>query len=166
MWYTNADTLHNKLPELRNRIKHPKSPPFIIAITEVKPQNTRHPPTEPEIKIDGFDLFTKNIEQSMGRGIASYAKPGLKAYEVIPEITYDEMLCVVVHLSSNLSMLVSCMYTSPSSTTESNLLLVEAIKESDETKMPLKIIVGDFNYPRLDQSTGMDMETSTEEAHF
>ena len=93
MWYTNADTLHNKLPELRNRIKHAKSPPSIIAITEVKPKNTRHPLTEPEIKIDGFDLFTKNIEQSTGRGLALYVKPELKAYEVIPEVTWRNVGC-------------------------------------------------------------------------
>ena len=166
MWYTNADTLHNKLPELRNRIKHAKSPPSIIAITEVKLKNTRHPLTEPEIKIDGFDLFTKNIEQSTGRGLALYVKPELKAYEVIPEVTYEEMLGIVVHLSNNLSMLVSCMYRSPSSTTENNLSLVEAIKEIDKTQTPLKIIVGDFNYPRLDWNTGMDTETSTEEVRF
>ena len=166
MWYTNADTLHNKLPELRNKIKHAKSPPSIIAITEVKPKNTRHLLTEPEIKIDGFDLFTKNIEQSTGRGLALYVKPELKAYGVIPEVTYEEMLGVVVHLSNNLSMLVSCMYRSPSSTTENNLSLVEAIKEVDKTQTPLKIIVGDFNYPRLDWNTGMDSETSTEEVRF
>ena len=166
MWYTNADTLHNKLPELRNRIKHAKSPPSIIAITEVKPKNTRHPLTEPEIKTDGFDLFTKNIEQSTGRGLALYVKPELKAYEVIPEVTYEETLGVVVHLSNNLSMLVSCMYRSPSSTTENNLSLDEAIKEIDKTQTPLKIIVGDFNYPRLDWNTGMDTETSTEEVRF
>ena len=105
MWFTNADTLHNKLTELRNRIKHAKSPLSIIAITEVKPKNTRHSLTEPEIKIDGFDLFTKNIEQSTGRGLAFYVKPELKAYAVIPEVTYEEMLGVVVHLSNNLSKL-------------------------------------------------------------
>ena len=166
MWYTNADTLHNKLPELRNRIKHAKSPPSIIAITENKPKNTRHPLREPEIKIEGFDLFTKNIEQSTGRGLAFYVKPELKAYEVIPKVTYEEMLGVVVHLSNNLSMLVSCMYTSPSSTTENNLSLFEAIKEIDKPQMPVKIIVGDFNYPCLDWNTGMDTETSTEEVRF
>ena len=166
MWYTNADTLHNKLPELRNRIKHAKSPPSIIAITEVKPKNTRDPLTEPEIKIDGFDLFTKNFEQSTGRGLALYVNPELKAYEVIPEVTYKEMLSVVVHLSNNLSMLVSCTYRSPSSTRENNLSLVEAIKEIDKTQTPLEIIVGDFNYPRLDWNTVMDTETSTEEVRF
>ena len=77
-------TLHNKLPELCNRIKQAKSPPSIIAITEVKPKNTRHPLTEPEIKIGGFDLFTNNMEQSTGPGLALYVKPELKAYEVIP----------------------------------------------------------------------------------
>ena len=38
MWYTNADTLHNKLPELRNRIKHAKSPPSIIALMKSSPK--------------------------------------------------------------------------------------------------------------------------------
>ena len=80
--------------------------------------------------------------------------------------SYEEMLCVVVHLSNNLNMLISCMYRSPSSTTENNLSLVEAIKEIDKTQTPLKILVGDFNYLHLDWNTGMDMETSTEEARF
>ena len=74
----------------------------------------------------------------MGRGLALYVKPELKAYEIIPEVTYEEMLGVVIHLSNNLSM-------HPSSTTENNLSLVEAIKEIDKTQTPLKIIVGEFN---------------------
>ena len=63
MWYTNADTLHNKLPELRNRIKHAKSPPSIIAITEVKPKNTIHPLTEPEIKLTAL-IYSPKILSS------------------------------------------------------------------------------------------------------
>ena len=74
----------------------------------------------------------------MGQGLALYVKPELKAYEIIPEVTYEEMLGVVIHLSNNLSM-------RPSSTTENNLSLVEAIKEIDKTQTPLKIIVGEFN---------------------
>ena len=164
MWYTNADTVHDKLPELHNRIKHVKSPPSIIAITEVKPQS---PVTHSHNrKNDGFDLFTTNIKQSTGWGIALYAKPELKACEVTPEITYQEMLCVVVHLSINLSMLVSCMYRSPSSATENNLSLVEAIKEIDKTQTPLKIIVRDFNYPALKELVLKKPHLSTRACKF
>ena len=75
----------------------------------------------------------------MGQRIVWYAKPELKAYKIIPEITYEEMLCVVVNQSNNLSMLVSCMYRGPSSTTENNSSLVEAIKEVDKIQCPWKV---------------------------
>ena len=58
------------------------------------------------------------------------------------------------------------MYRSPSSTTKNNSSLVESIKEIDKTQTPLEFIVRDFNYPRMDWNTGIDTETSTEEAHL
>ena len=38
IWYTNADTLtKDKLLELENEIHESNGPPYIIAITEIKP---------------------------------------------------------------------------------------------------------------------------------
>ena len=41
IWYTNADSLPNKLTELKERPFNTDSVPSIICITEVKPKNSR-----------------------------------------------------------------------------------------------------------------------------
>jgi hypothetical protein len=60
-FYTNADSLSNKIDELKLVAKN--SQPKIIAICEVKPQNSRYDLTAAEIQLDGYELhhtsFTK-----------------------------------------------------------------------------------------------------------
>ena len=87
-WNTNADSLRNKLTELKARIDNAQTPPAIIAITEAKPKTTRFDLTQAELNIDGYDIFSTNHEGKTGRGIVVYTASYLKAY--------------VVNLSSNL----------------------------------------------------------------
>jgi hypothetical protein len=57
-WYTNADTLTNKMAELRNRVNQAEDKPHMILVTEVKPKNSRYQITEAEIDIAGYELHT------------------------------------------------------------------------------------------------------------
>ena len=41
-WYTNADTLTNKMAELRNRLNQAQDKPHMILVIEVKPKNARY----------------------------------------------------------------------------------------------------------------------------
>ena len=61
--YTNADTLTNKMPELKTLVKDTQ--PSVIAITEVIPKNYRFPVQKAEIKIsEDYDIFPECITNS------------------------------------------------------------------------------------------------------
>ena len=63
---TNADTLTNKMPELKASVDHYN--PWIIAITEMIPKNYRIPVQKAELKIsNNYDIFPESIS-SKGRG--------------------------------------------------------------------------------------------------
>ena len=55
--YTNADTLTNKMPELKVLIEEHK--PLIIAITEVIPKKFRFPVQKAEVKVSNeYEVFS------------------------------------------------------------------------------------------------------------
>ena len=148
-WYTNADTLTNKLPELSSRVKNAKTTPSIIAITEIKPKNYRYPLTAAELQLDNYDIFTKNIPGNKGRGIAIYTARELKAHEISITTIFEEHLTVSIKLENDEELTITCIYRSPSSTPDNNSALCRLIKEIDGRPEQLKIILGDFNYPSI-----------------
>ena len=56
----NADSLPNKLTELRTRLEYNVNPEIIV-ISEVRPKNHRHPMTEAEFKPDGYDTLNATL---------------------------------------------------------------------------------------------------------
>ena len=78
-WYTNADTLTNKMIELKNRINNADKKPHIIAVTEAKPKNARYPTTAAELSIKGYELHSTCLQGREGRGTIIYTEDGLKA---------------------------------------------------------------------------------------
>ena len=66
---TNADSLSNKMTELRHRLDNMEIQPDIIAITEAKPKNARFTLTYADYQLKGYEAFTHNVESSTGRGI-------------------------------------------------------------------------------------------------
>ena len=55
-----------------------------MAITEVKPKNTRFQQTTNEFTFDGCDIFMNNLANTTGRGITIYADLRMKAHKVKP----------------------------------------------------------------------------------
>ena len=86
--YTNADTLTNKMPELKTLVKDTQ--PSVIAITEVTPKNYRFPVQKVEIKIsEDYDIFPECISNS-GKGITIQVHKRIEAQEVDMQTTYEE----------------------------------------------------------------------------
>jgi hypothetical protein len=56
-FYTNADSLPNKLYELKGRVQKATDGFDIIGITEVYPKKCRFLPGKAELQLEGFDLF-------------------------------------------------------------------------------------------------------------
>ena len=73
----------------------------------------------------------------------------LQAYEVQLSTEYTENIAVCIRLNEETSMLITCIYRSPSSTPTNNTNLNDLIKEIDSMKHHLKILVGDFNFPSI-----------------
>ena len=67
------------MTELRNRTNNTDDKPQIIAITEVKPTNSRYPTTEAELQIPGYNIHVDNLDVKEGRGTLIYTADYLKA---------------------------------------------------------------------------------------
>ena len=92
----NADQLRNKQNEFEQRIKELK--PHIIAINEVKPKNPKCTLTIPEFYLEGYTLFSKNIENNEGRGIIIYVLNSLYAENINLVSTFKECLFIEIKL--------------------------------------------------------------------
>ena len=143
----NADSLRNKLTELKDRINSASPRPDIIAITEAKAKNTHIQQTTAEFTIDGYDTFMHNLENTTGRGIIIYADTRSQAYEVKLHSTFQEHLSICTKLENGEQLLITCLHHSPSSPVGNNQYLNNLIKEIDNTSMAFKLIMGISTIP-------------------
>ena len=76
-WSTNADSLFNKIDELKARIC--VFNPDIITITEIYPKHSLYELTITELNIDGYDIFYNDTGFAR-RGVCIYIKTCFNAY--------------------------------------------------------------------------------------
>ena len=116
--YTNADQFVNKRDDLLASIAG--NEPDVILITEVIPKSQTNPIPTPLLHVDGYDpLFNfKPNDERLGesgiRGIAIYSKVSLNTNEVqinIPDFRDHAWIEIT---SGKESLLVGCVYRSPS----------------------------------------------------
>ena len=92
-WYTNADSLINKLDELKSRIN--LYSPDVICITEVFPKHCIYSVTAVELQISGYDCFCSDFSHHV-RGICVYIKSKYKAHKLETITTqFQEAVCSV-----------------------------------------------------------------------
>lgn len=115
-FYINADSLPNKLDELKVRAQEVDEGYDIIAITEVYPKNCRVLPGEAELHLQGYELFI-NDTPGMKRGITLYIKQNLMAKEIKTE-DFQESVWAKIKMSGKDILLVGCIYKSPNSDKE------------------------------------------------
>lgn len=148
--YTNADSLSNKLYELKGRVQEAKHGLDIIGITEVYPKKCRFLPGKAELQLDGFELFLSEGDGNK-RGVAIYINEQLKAEEIKISSNYIESVWVKIKLRGSDELLVGCVYKSPNSDKDNLSLLNKMIVEASQMKQfSHLLIMGDFNYPRID----------------
>ena len=94
---TNADSLPNKLVELKGRVESEERPDIIV-VTETKPKNSRFQMCEADFKIEGYDIFQRNINEGHGRGIIIYTNPDLRASKIDTGTYFEEMLPLKIPL--------------------------------------------------------------------
>ena len=149
-FYTNADMLKNKLSELFVRVN--SFAPDLIGITEVKPKKIKYSMEPAEFLLDtdmDYDMFYRNIDNFIGRGMILYTKKSLKAKEVQMNTVFQENVFVSVQLNKKDSLLVGLVYRSDSGTETNNYNLLEPITEANSMGYSHLLIMGDFNYPNI-----------------
>ena len=99
-WYTNADSLTNKLDELQCRIK--VISPDILCVTEVYPKNCVYDVSPALLQIDGYDCFVSSFSRG-SRGVCIYVKSSFHASLLnIPDFNFSESLwCSVIVCGSD-----------------------------------------------------------------
>lgn len=153
LFYTNADSLRNKMDELRvrtdanlndNKITH------VIGITEVRAKNSEYVAEMCEYNLYGYNMFLNNEESINCRGVILYVSNFFEATPVEFNNKYSDAVWVSIKLINNTNMLIGCVYRSPNSTTENNSLLLNLLHEVAASKYDLILIMGDFNLPDID----------------
>ena len=152
-FYTNADSLPNKLEELKGRMQSATEKFDVIGITEIYPKNCRYLPGKAELSIQGYELFL-NEKKDNGRGIALYIRQDLRAEEVRMEGEFRESIWTKIKLAGNDCLLIGRMYRSPSGESENVTFMNEMIRKAAESReFSHLLIFGDFNFPGLNWKT-------------
>jgi len=153
-FYTNADSLHNKMDELKCIII--EADPDIIAITESQPKN-KNEFFQPVLQ--GFTTFNNDS----GRGVTLFIKDNInvKRREDIEKEFSPSIVCEITGHGITKS-LFGVVYRTPSCDKVLNEKLCMFVDKFFETKNAF--LVGDFNYPDIDweneftsKSTGMSL---------
>ena len=154
--YTNADQLLNKMDDLSTLIAGDE--PDLILISEILPKRSINSLSSARLSLYGYQAFFNFDPDSHQtppamRGVGIYISNKL----IVSEVTFDgyphhEHVWISIKLMGHDSLLVSCIYRSPSSDTlQSTIGLCKLLTEIDDHTHLL--ICGDFNYPDIDWSS-------------
>ena len=140
----NARSLCNKLNSFFSFVHYYR--PAIVAVTETWLRSDI-----PGIFVNGYTCFRNDRQSGMGGGTLLLVMNSLSPVQISPQLSNNENFCdstwCTVRLSNDVSLLVGCIYRSPSSTVENNQLLNSMIEYTCNLPHQYKIIMGDFNYP-------------------
>ena len=171
MFYTNADQFLNKRDELYMRISGQE--PDIIMLTEVIPKAQSLPIAKALLSIPGYSVYMSfdpslpNLGMSGNRGICIYIRSSLKTTEVsFGMSTYVEQQWVKLPLVGNDSLLIGCIYRSPSQTLQDCSEELCRLLHTASTSGPSHILIsGDFNMPNIDWENKFSPAPPTDISH-
>ena len=156
--YTNADTLTNKLDELKMIIETKQ--PDIIAITEIYPKTKIFELDISTFYIKGYQKYTN--QEDAGRGVIIYVKDDLNSSSVEFGNDKIESIWTKIKLSNNDILLIGCIYRSPNSSNNSIIELGKLLEEACSCGCSHLCIMGDFNFKEINWEKG---DTNTNETH-
>ena len=127
----------------------------IIGITEVKSKNSKQRMNPVDYNLDdvgSYNIFSKNIDNDIGRGLLLYVHRSLEVKEVTLTTEFQENIFVEIKCGNKESLIVGLIYRSPSAsgteTNNENLLVL--MEEVSSKKYGHKLYMGDFNLPNID----------------
>ena len=150
---TNINSLPNKTNEFKVIVQMTK--PDLIAVTEVKPTNSRFELICTDYHLDGYNAFTKKLTlrtdcDKETRGIIAWVHADLNASEINMGEDFQESLWLQIRINRESTLTFGCIYRSPNSSPENSLKLNSLLKVSNENNPSHLLIVGDFNQPKID----------------
>jgi len=145
----------NKRLELESLINQQDYKPDIIGIVEVKAKNPKETPLIAEFALNGYDMHCMNVDEAHGRGIILYTALWLNATSYTMESTALESVWITVKLTDADSIIIGCIYRSPSSTFTNNVCLNNQLRKACTSGVATHVLImGDFNYPIINWNTG------------
>ena len=145
--YTNADTLHNKIQELKLLLETLESTPQIIAITEIKAKK-RIDIYLSEFNIPGYTVYSNNLEEN-NRGILIYVDTKLQSCIQSFNIIFDEYLSITIKGNNINNLTILTVYRSPNSNCENDSHLKNLLDTLYSSTKENIITIGDFNLSEI-----------------
>ena len=156
--YTNTDQFINKRDDLCLLIC--SNEPDLILLTETIPKAQKLPMDLALLHIPGYVLYTNfepsmpNLGKSGKRGICVYVSHQLKVAEVFLDATVLEHVWVKISLRGSDSLLIGCLYRSPSSDPDECVSQLRNLFHQVSSLSTHLVMVGDFNFPHIDWENG------------
>ena len=141
MLYTNADQFINKRDDLCMLISDDE--PDLILLTEVIPKAQKLPIDPARLHVPGYSPYlnfvpsTPDLGRSGMRGVCVLAAAHLKVSEVIFKPSTLEQVWIKLPLRGSDSLMIGCMYRSPSNNSDENLsCLKELLQQASPMPSP------------------------------
>ena len=152
----------NKFLELELLV-HEQNPECVM-ITEANAKSSVFPLLPASVNLQGYDFFC-NLDATGSRGIIMYIKQSLSASDIQLSADFNESIWASVTFMGNTTLLLGCIYRSPSSSQLNNEHLCKLIREMNRRGEQHVLIVGDFNFPEIDWSNWHSNTTEEHPAH-
>jgi hypothetical protein len=149
--YTNTLSLRNKLTELIDRIRFRK--PKIICLTETWLNDTI---SDQEVAIPGYSIVRNDRHLTKGGGVAAYVEDSVKYSTIASEVIQApaESLWLNIHGPKETRLVIGIAYRTPSAPESWISNLSTALEHSSRNITSRLLLVGDFNLPDVDVSSG------------
>ena len=165
--YTNADSLINKVEELKLLIDSLDNRPNIIAITEAKSKTKKSLINLSEFNIDGYSIISNDLDSdSNSRGIIIYIDNNIDYSIMECQTKYKEFVFIKLNLNTKIELHLCVFYRSPSSLDDNNRLLLKLVAEMCESKKDNLMFIGDFNLPGIDWNNWCSINNTQYEVDF
>ncbi|MES9884607.1 MAG: reverse transcriptase family protein, partial [Sedimenticola sp.] len=146
-YYTNIQSINNKLSELKHTVEECK--PYIIGITEswLKPDIK-----DAEIRLNDYDIFRCDRNDAAGGGALLYLHTSLtsSACPFLDSKSYEDSVWRIIKLNDTDNLLVGVLYRSTNSDDVNNEKLLQLMADAGKVNsISHVLIMGDFNFPEI-----------------
>ena len=116
-----------------------------------------------EYNLEGYSNEAMNIDEGKGRGMFLFIHKSLPFQVHQFDVDFNEAQFCTLKFKGKNTLLIGSFYRSPSSTTENNDNLNKLLDKINEKNFSHVLLLGDFNYPRINWETKSTTATSTED---